>query len=111
MSEELFFVTHDSPCSESLSVAMRCSIVVFWSGKTVSGVQTKFRATEKKVDFFSVPIGRPRACPVADPWYRWGPNGHICAAKGVPSLVHTSVTTVDALQRSEGPPCLQICQL
>ena len=58
----------------------------------------------KKVENFSVPNGRPRACPVADPWCRWGPNGHICAAKGVPSLIHTPVTTVDALQRSEGPP-------
>ena len=103
------FCLHVSPCSacsESRLLANKCSIVVFWSGKTGSGVQTKFRAKAKKVEIFSVPNGRPRARPGADSWCRWAPNGHIRAAKGVPSLVHTPVTTVDALQRSEGPSCV-----
>ena len=96
-----FFCLHDTICSESRLLANKCSIVVSWSGKTVAGVQTKFRAKAKKVEIFSVPNGRPRARPGADSWCRWAPNGHIRAAKGVPSLVHTPVTTVDALQRSE----------
>ena len=96
-----YFCLHGTICSESRLLANKCSIVVSWSGKTVSGVQTKFRAKAKKVEIFSVPNGRPRARPGADSWCRWAPNGHIRAAKGVPSLVHTPVTTVDALQRSE----------
>mgnify|MGYP001389768144 CR=1 FL=1 len=105
------FVTYVPPCSQSRSVAKRCSIVVSRSGKNGTGVQTKFRATAKKVEIFSVPNGRPRARPAAAPWCRWGTNGHICAAKGVPAPVHTPVTTVDALQRSEEPSCVQIGKL
>ena len=106
-----FFCLHATICSESRLLANKCSIVVSWSGKTGSGVQTKFRATAKKVEKFSVPNGRPRARPAAAPWCRWGTNGHICAAKGVPAPVHTPVTTVDALQRSEEPSCVQIGKL
>ena len=85
--------------------------MVSWSGKNDAGVQTKFRATAKKVEIFSVPNGRPRARPAAAPWCRWEPNGHICAAKGVPAPVHTPVTTVDARQWSEGPPCVHSGEL